>query len=84
MVTQAIMAEELARVCASTAVTLLISKLGMLPVMNWASEELKQAYLPRSGLGRVPGQLLPVRGRRRQRRRLDAVPGPFVTATTTC
>src|SRR5450755_4242695 len=46
MVTQAIMAEELARVCSSTALTLLISKLGMLPVMNWGSEELKRAYLP--------------------------------------
>jgi len=46
MVTQAIMAEELARVCSSTALTLLISKLGMLPVMNWGSEEMKRAYLP--------------------------------------
>jgi alkylation response protein AidB-like acyl-CoA dehydrogenase len=46
MVTQAIMAEELARVCSSTALTLLISKLGMAPVMNWGSEELKRAYLP--------------------------------------
>jgi alkylation response protein AidB-like acyl-CoA dehydrogenase len=46
MVTQAIMAEEIARVCASTSVTLLISKLGMLPIMNWASGELKQKYLP--------------------------------------
>ncbi|MEO9180892.1 MAG: acyl-CoA dehydrogenase family protein, partial [Acidimicrobiales bacterium] len=34
MVTQAIMAEELARGCASTSVTVLISKLSMLPVMN--------------------------------------------------
>ena len=47
MVTQAIMAEELARGCASTSVTLLISKLGMLPVMNFASEEIKRHYLPR-------------------------------------
>jgi alkylation response protein AidB-like acyl-CoA dehydrogenase len=46
MVTQAIMAEELSRVCASTSLTMLISKLGMLPVMNWGSEELKQRYLP--------------------------------------
>ncbi len=46
MITQAIMAEEVARVCASTSVTLLISKLGMLPVMNWGSEELKRRYLP--------------------------------------
>jgi len=53
MITQAIMAEEIARVCASTAVTLLISKLSMLPVMNWASEELKQAYLPRVASGEI-------------------------------
>ena len=51
MITQAVAAEELARVCASTAVTLLISKLGMLPVMNWASEEVKRAYLPRVASG---------------------------------
>jgi alkylation response protein AidB-like acyl-CoA dehydrogenase len=45
-VTQAIMAEEVARVCASTCVTLLISQLGMEPVKNWGSEELKKRYLP--------------------------------------
>src|ERR1017187_2701265 len=50
-VTQAIMAEELARVCASTSLTMLISKLGMLPVMNWASEDLKRKYLPRVASG---------------------------------
>jgi len=53
MVTQAIMAEELARVCASTSVTMLISKLGMLPVMNWGSEDLKRRYLPRVASGEV-------------------------------
>ena len=47
MVTQAIMIEEIARGCASTSVTILISKLGMLPVMNFGSDELKQRYLPR-------------------------------------
>jgi alkylation response protein AidB-like acyl-CoA dehydrogenase len=51
LVTQAIMAEELARVCASTSVTMLISKLGMLPVMNFGSEELKAKYLPRVASG---------------------------------
>ncbi len=45
-VTQAIMVEELARACASTSVTMVISKLGMLPVMNWGSEEMKRRYLP--------------------------------------
>jgi alkylation response protein AidB-like acyl-CoA dehydrogenase len=53
MVTQAIMAEELARGCASTSVTMLISKLGMLPVMNFASEEIKREYLPRIARGEI-------------------------------
>lgn len=53
MVTQAIAIEEVARGCASTAVTLLISKLGMLPIMNFASEEVKQAYLPRIATGEI-------------------------------
>ena len=39
--TQAIAAEELARACASTSLMFLISKLGMLPVLNFGSEELK-------------------------------------------
>ncbi|MGD0880397.1 MAG: acyl-CoA dehydrogenase family protein [Acidimicrobiales bacterium] len=51
MITQAITTEEIARVCASTSVTLLISKLGMLPVMNWASQELKAEYLPKIASG---------------------------------
>ena len=51
LVTQAIMAEELARVCASTSVTMLVSKLGMLPVINFGSEELKQRYIPRVASG---------------------------------
>ena len=47
LVTQAIVAEELARVDASASLMFLISKLGMLPVINFGSEELKAAYLPR-------------------------------------
>lgn len=53
MVTQAIVVEELARGCASTSVTILISKLGMLPVMNFGSEEIKRAYLPRIASGEI-------------------------------
>ena len=53
MVTQAILAEELARGCASTAVTILISKLGMLPVINFGSEELKHEYLPKVARGEI-------------------------------
>src|SRR5688500_16310798 len=44
-VTQAIMVEELARVCASTSLTMIISKLGMIPVLNWGSDDLKAAYV---------------------------------------
>ncbi len=46
-VDQAIVCEELARVCASTALMFMISKLGMLPVINFGSHELKAKYLPR-------------------------------------
>ena len=55
MVTQAIMAEELARVCASTSLTLLISKLSMLPVINWGTTELKRRYVPRVASGGAQG-----------------------------
>jgi alkylation response protein AidB-like acyl-CoA dehydrogenase len=47
LVDQAIAAEELSRVCTSTSLMFLISKLGMLPVINFGSEELKRTYLPR-------------------------------------
>jgi alkylation response protein AidB-like acyl-CoA dehydrogenase len=55
MVTQAIMAEELARVCASTSLTILISKLSVLPVINWGTEELKRKYLPKVASGEWQG-----------------------------
>ncbi len=54
-VTQAIMVEELARVCASTAVTMLISRLSMIPIMNWGTEELKRRYLPAVASGGAQG-----------------------------
>ena len=51
LVDQAIVAEELAAACASTSLMFLISKLAMLPVMNFGSDELKQQYLPRVASG---------------------------------
>ena len=51
LVTQAIAVEELARADASVSLMLLISKLGMLPVMNFGSEAMKQSYLPRIASG---------------------------------
>ncbi|WP_052604579.1 acyl-CoA dehydrogenase family protein [Acidithrix ferrooxidans] len=52
-VTQAIMVEELARVCGSTSLTMLISKLGMIPVINWGSKYLKEKYLPNVASGKA-------------------------------
>ncbi|CAG4920339.1 unnamed protein product [Acidithrix sp. C25] len=52
-VTQAIMVEELARVCGSTSLTMLISKLGMIPVINWGSKYLKEKYLPSVASGKA-------------------------------
>lgn len=50
-VTQAIMVEELSRACASTSLAMLISKLGMIPVMGWGSDDLKRRYLPKVASG---------------------------------
>ena len=47
LVTQAIVAEELARACASTSLIFLITKLAMLPVLNFGSDELKSEVVPR-------------------------------------
>jgi alkylation response protein AidB-like acyl-CoA dehydrogenase len=51
LVTQAIVAEELARVDASASLIFLISKLGMLPVLNFGSEDLKARYVTRIAAG---------------------------------
>lgn len=47
VVDQAIVAEELARACVSTSLQFLVNKLGMLPVINFGSHEMKSTYLPR-------------------------------------
>ena len=51
LVDQAIAAEELARACVATSLQFLISKLGMLPVLNFGSQELKDKYVPRVASG---------------------------------
>ena len=51
LVEQAIVAEELAAADASTSLMFLISKLGMLPVLNFGSEQLRQTYVPRIASG---------------------------------
>ncbi len=47
LVDQAIVAEEISRACVSTSLSFLISKLGMLPVINFGSHDLKSKYIPR-------------------------------------
>lgn len=49
----AILVEEIARVCASSSLFALISKLGMTPVIGWGSEDLKRRYLPRIAAGEI-------------------------------
>ena len=51
LVDQAIAAEELARACVATSLQFLISKLGMLPVLNFGSQELKDKYVARVASG---------------------------------
>ncbi len=54
-VTQAVMIEEIARACAATSLALVISKLSMIPVMNWGSDALKSKYLHRVASGASQG-----------------------------
>ncbi|MCU4184315.1 acyl-CoA dehydrogenase family protein [Acidiferrimicrobium sp. IK] len=54
-VTQAIMVEELARVCGSTSLMMALNGLSTTPIINWASEELKAKYLPRIASGEAQG-----------------------------
>ena len=51
LVDQAIAAEELARACVATSLQFLISKLGMLPVLNFGSQALRDKYVARVASG---------------------------------
>ncbi|HET6964394.1 MAG TPA: acyl-CoA dehydrogenase family protein [Acidimicrobiales bacterium] len=54
-VTQAIMVEELARVSASASLMMAVNGLAMTPIVNWASHDLKQRYLPQVARGESQG-----------------------------
>src|SRR5205807_3350205 len=54
-VMQAIMVEELARVCASTALTIIISRLATIPILAWGSEDMKRRYVTRIASGESQG-----------------------------
>ena len=74
-VASAIVVEEVARVCASSALIPGANKLGSTPLILAGSEELKQKYLRAARRGRHHVLLRAVRARGRQRHRLDAHPG---------
>ncbi len=50
-----ILVEEMARVCASSALTALISKLCVTPVIEWGSEDLRSRYVPHIASGQWQG-----------------------------
>ena len=50
-----ILVEEMARVCASSALTALISKLCVTPVIAWGSEDLRSRYVDRIASGQWQG-----------------------------
>jgi alkylation response protein AidB-like acyl-CoA dehydrogenase len=54
-VTQAIMIEEIARVCGSTSLMLAVIGLSTTPLIYWASEEIKARYLPKVVSGEMQG-----------------------------
>ena len=76
--------EEVARVCASSSLFTFISKLAMTPVLDHGSDVLEAEVRHAGRERRVPGVVLPLGGRRRQRRRGHAHPRRSATATTTC
>jgi alkylation response protein AidB-like acyl-CoA dehydrogenase len=51
MVTQVIAYEELARVCASTCLAMMTTKLGSLPVVCFGTDDQERRYLPRAASG---------------------------------
>ncbi len=51
----AIFVEEIARVCASSSLVAMISKLACIPMIYWGSEELKRKYIPRAASGDLQG-----------------------------
>ena len=52
-VTYALLVEEMARVCASSALFVIISRLAMTPVLQFGSAELKQRFVPRVASGEL-------------------------------
>ena len=77
----AIVIEEVARACASSSLIPAVNKLGTVPLMLAASEEVKAAYLPPVARGRGDVLLRAVRARGGIRRRGHEHPGGPRTAS---
>ena len=68
-VAYAMLVEEVARVCASSALFVFISRLACAPILASGSAELAARVVPKVASGEWQGSLLPLRAQRRQRRR---------------
>jgi alkylation response protein AidB-like acyl-CoA dehydrogenase len=54
-VTNSVLIEEVARVCAASSLFVLISKLAVIPVLEWGSDALREQYVPRVASGELQG-----------------------------
>ena len=70
--------------CASSSLIPAVNKLGSMPIILGASDELKKKYLPQHRLGRGHDLLRPVRAGGGLGHRVDAVQGDSPTAIVTC
>ena len=64
--------------------SVVISKLGMPPIMNWGTKDQKSRYIPRGGIRRVAGGATACRSPMRAATLQQCVVAPCETATTTC
>ncbi len=80
----ALAVEEVARVCASSSLFTFISKLAMTPVLDHGSRSAQAEVRDPGRGGGVPGVVLPLGGRRGQRRGGHAHPGGPRRRLTTC
>ena len=74
--------EEIAKVCASSALILMVQELGTLPIRLFGTDELKERFLPRCATRRVDAGVRAVRARGRLGPGRDDHDAPSATATS--
>ena len=76
--------EEIAKVCATSALIIATQSLGSLPISLAGNARAEAALLPQAGHRRMDCRLCPHRARRRVATPPPCAPGPCATATSTC